>query len=192
MFPAHILHGTDDDILNKQNSLISKAVRTLGLRLIPGDLVDEALYYVRQTMAKQDAADPDAAKNRIIDAFAQLGVPVEALKDFLGHELSSIDPTELQLLRSTYSAIKDGETTWKAVMDDKAEREAEAKASASAARKSDAKKAEPATEKAQTRTDTAARKATATRQQPAPEPEPEPEPEMEEAPEGDLDNDMFG
>lgn len=192
--PVYILHGTDDDILNKQNSLISKAVRTLGLRLIPGDLVDEALYYVRQTMAKQDAADPDAAKNRIIDAFAQLGVPVEALKDFLGHELSSIDPTELQLLRSTYSAIKDGETTWKAVMDDKAEREAEAKASASAARKSDAKKAEPATEKAQARTDTAARKATATRQQPAPEPEPEPEPEMEEAPEmePENDNDMFG
>ena len=103
--PVYILHGTDDDILNKQNSLISKAVRTLGLRLIPGDLVDEALYYVWQTMAKQDAADPDAAKNRIIDAFAQLGVPVEALKDFLGHELASIDPAELQLLRSTYSAF---------------------------------------------------------------------------------------
>lgn len=41
--PVYILHGTDDDILNKQNALISKAVRTLGLRLIPGDLVDEAL-----------------------------------------------------------------------------------------------------------------------------------------------------
>lgn len=141
--PVYILHGTDDDILNKQNSLISKAVRTLGLRLIPGDLVDEALYYVRQTMAKQDASDPDAAKNRIIDAFAQLGVPVEALKDFLGHELSSIDPAELQLLRSTYSAIKDGETTWKAVMDDKAEKEAEAKAAASASAPAP-KKAEPA------------------------------------------------
>lgn len=188
--PVYILHGTDDDILNKQNSLISKAVRTLGLRLIPGDLVDEALYYVRQTMAKQDAADPDAAKNRIIDAFAQLGVPVEALKDFLGHELSSIDPTELQLLRSTYSAIKDGETTWKAVMDDKAEREAEAKASASAP-----KKAEPAAQKAQARNDSPARKASASRSKAAtaPAPEPEPEPEMEEAPEmePENDNDMF-
>lgn len=191
--PVYILHGTDDDILNKQNSLISKAVRTLGLRLIPGDLVDEALYYVRQTMAKQDAADPDAAKNRIIDAFAQLGVPVESLKDFLGHELSSIDPTELQLLRSTYSAIKDGETTWKAVMDDKAEKEAEAKAAASASATAP-KKAEPASQKAQARNDSPARKATATRQQPAPEPEPEPEPEFADGaePEGDLDNDMFG
>lgn len=191
--PVYILHGTDDDILNKQNSLISKAVRTLGLRLIPGDLVDEALYYVRQTMAKQDAADPDAAKNRIIDAFAQLGVPVEALKDFLGHELSSIDPAELQLLRSTYSAIKDGETTWKAVMDDKAEKEAEAKAAASAQ-----KKAEPAAQKAQTRNDSPAKKAGASRSQPAPAtapaPEPEPEPEFADGaePEGDLDNDMFG
>ena len=195
--PVYILHGTDDDILNKQNSLISKAVRTLGLRLIPGDLVDEALYYVRQTMAKQDAADPDAAKNRIIDAFAQLGVPVEALKDFLGHELSSIDPAELQLLRSTYSAIKDGETTWKAVMDDKAEKEAEAKAAASASAPA-TKKAEPASQKAQARNDSPARKASASRSQPAPapapEPEPEPEPEFADGaePEGDLDNDMFG
>ena len=193
--PVYILHGTDDDILNKQNSLISKAVRTLGLRLIPGDLVDEALYYVRQTMAKQDAADPDAAKNRIIDAFAQLGVPVEALKDFLGHELSSIDPTELQLLRSTYSAIKDGETTWKAVMDDKAEREAEAKAAASASAPAQ-KKAEPATQKVQVRNDGPAKKAGASRSQPAPAPAPEPEPEPKfgdgTEPEGDLDNDMFG
>lgn len=195
--PVYILHGTDDDILNKQNSLISKAVRTLGLRLIPGDLVDEALYYVRQTMAKQDAADPDAAKNRIIDAFAQLGVPVEALKDFLGHELSSIDPAELQLLRSTYSAIKDGETTWKAVMDDKAEKEAEAKAAASASAPAQ-KKVEPAAQKAQTRNDSPTRKASASRSQPAPapapEPEPEPEPEFADGaePEGDLDNDMFG
>ena len=195
--PVYILHGTDDDILNKQNSLISKAVRTLGLRLIPGDLVDEALYYVRQTMAKQDAADPDAAKNRIIDAFAQLGVPVESLKDFLGHELSSIDPAELQLLRSTYSAIKDGETTWKAVMDDKAEKEAEAKSAASASAPAP-KKAEPAAQKAQARNDSPAKKAGASRSQPSPAPAPAPEPEHEPEfadgaePEGDIDNDMFG
>ena len=126
--PVYILHGTDDDILNKQNALISKAVRTLGLRLIPGDLVDEAIFTVRKTMACQDAQDPDAAKNRIIDAFSRLGVQVESLKEYLGHELSSIDPNELQTLRALYSAIKDGETTWKAVMDDKADKEAEAKA----------------------------------------------------------------
>lgn len=128
--PVFILHGTDDDILNKQNALVSKAIRTLGLRHVPGEIVDEALQVIRQTMAKQDAADPDAAKNRLIDAFAQIGVAVEQLKDYVGHELSTLAPNELQTLRAIYSAIKEGETSWKAVMDDKAEKEAEAKQSA--------------------------------------------------------------
>ena len=169
--PVYILHGTDDDILNKQNALISKAVRTLGLRLIPGDLVDEALWYVRQTMQKQDAQNPDAAKNRLVDAFSQLGVAVEQLKDYVGHELSSLSPSELQTLRAIYSAIKDGETSWKAVMDDKAEKEAEAKAAGA--------KQEPATKKA----DTANKKVNT---EPAVEGD---EPTQESVPD---DNDMFG
>ena len=176
--PVYILHGTDDDILNKQNALISKAVRTLGLRLIPGDLVDEALFYVRQTQARQDAQNPDAAKNRIIDAFAQLGVQVEMLKDYVGHELSALDPNELQTLRAIFSAIKDGETTWKAVMDDKAEKEAESKA-AGAKQAPAAKKAAQPAEKA----DAAPRKV---------KPETvvvDAEPTPASAPE---DNDMFG
>ena len=170
--PTYIIHGSDDDILNKQNALISKAVRTLGLRLIPGDLVDEAIYCVRKTMATEDAQNPDAAKNRIIDAFSQLGVSVESLKEYLGHELSSIDPNELQTLRALYSAIKDGETTWKAVMDDKSEREAKSKEQPKAAPKQ-------ATAKKQ-----------ATKQAPAAEPEPEPETAQEQ--ESSEDNDMFG
>lgn len=176
--PVYILHGTDDDILNKQNALISKAVRTLGLRLIPGDLVDEALFYVRQTQTRQDAQNPDAAKNRIIDAFAQLGVQVEMLKDYIGHELSALDPNELQTLRAIYSAIKDGETTWKAVMDEKAEKEADTKA-AGARQAPAAKKAAQPAEKA----DAAPTKVN-------PEPAVEGDvPTQESVPD---DNDMFG
>lgn len=151
--PIYILHATDDEILNKQNALISKAVRTLGLRLIPGDLVDEALCEIKKTMAQQDRQDPDAAKHRIIDAFAQLGVSVEALKEFVGHELSALTPNEIQLLRTTFTSIKDGETSWKAVMDDKAEKEASAKEKLKQAGATTTKKAEPVTEKAQTRND---------------------------------------
>lgn len=172
--PVYILHGTDDDILNKQNALISKAVRTLGLRLIPGDLVDEALYYVRQTMAKQDAQNPDAAKNRLVDAFAQLGVAVEQLKEYVGHELSALSPAELQTLRGIYSAIKDGETSWKAIMD----AEAEKKAGKDAEAKRAAKK-QPAT----TQQPKSAPTATEQASEPA---------ETETASEGPNDNDMFG
>jgi hypothetical protein len=165
--PIYILHATDDEILNKQNALISKAVRTLGLRLIPGDLVDEALWEIKKTMAQQDRQDPDAAKHRIIDAFAQIGVSVEALKEFVGHELSALTPNEIQLLRTTYTSIKDGETSWKAVMDDKAEKEANAKEkqkqNATTAKKAEPKKDETVTEKAQTRND---KKSTAPKAQP--------------------------
>lgn len=126
--PVFILHGTDDDILNKQNALVSKAIRTLGLRHVPGEIVDEALQMIRKTMAKQDAADPDAAKNRLVDAFAQIGVSVEQLKEYVGHELSALSPNELQTLRAIYSAIKDGETSWKDIMDSEAEKNAEKEA----------------------------------------------------------------
>ena len=84
---------------------------------------------------------------------------VEALKEFVGHELSALTPNEIQLLRTTYTSIKDGETSWKAVMDDKAEKEANAKekqkqaATPTSAKKAETKKAEPVTEKAQTRND---------------------------------------
>ena len=172
--PVFILHGTDDDILNKQNALISKAVRTLGLRLIPGDLVDEALWYVRQTMQKQDAQNPDAAKNRLVDAFAQLGVAVEQLKEYVGHELSALSPAELQTLRGIYSAIKDGETSWKAIMD----AEAEKKAGKDAEAKRAAKK-QPAT----TQQPKSAPTATEQASEPA---------ETETAPAEPTDNDMFG
>ena len=172
--PVFILHGTDDDIMNKQNALISKNVRTLGLRLIPGDLVDEALWYVRQTMQKQDAQNPDAAKNRIVDAFAQLGVAVEQLKEYVGHELSALSPVELQALRAIYSAIKDGETSWKAVMDSEAEKKAEKEAET----KKGARKAPAAPQQAKT-----APTATEQASEPA---------EAETAPAEPTDNDMFG
>jgi hypothetical protein len=131
--PTYTVPATDDDILNKTNALISKAVRTLGLRLVPGDLVDEALWYVRETMKKQDAQDPDRAKRQIIDAFAKLGITVDALKDYLGHTLDIVDPAEIAELRNIFSSLRDGETTWKSVMDAKNEERAEvAKAKAKA------------------------------------------------------------
>lgn len=116
---VHIIEATEDDILNKQNALISKAIRTQGLRLVPGDLIDEALYTVRQTMKNKDAQDPDQAKRNLFDAFAQLGVGAGELAKWLGHKGESLTPKELQDLRGIYAAIRDSETTWREVMDEK-------------------------------------------------------------------------
>lgn len=124
---TYLLPGTDDDVLNKQNSLISKAVRTLGLRVIPGDLVDESMRLVLETQKKEDAKDPDAAKRAVLDGFTSVGVSVANIKDWLGHEADTINPKELNDLRAIFTAIRDGETTWKSVIDAKAEVEPENK-----------------------------------------------------------------
>jgi len=117
--PVFIIEATEDDLLNKQNALISKGVRTNGLRLVPGDIVDECMDICVQTQADEDAADPDAAKRTIFDSFAAIGVTVDQLKAFLENDGSTLTPKELSDLRAIYSAIKDGETNWREVMDEK-------------------------------------------------------------------------
>jgi hypothetical protein len=112
-----IIQGTDDDILNKQGALISKAIRTLGLRVIPGDLIDEAMAEVRATQCRKDAEDPDAAKRKIFDSFAEQGVTAEQLKEYLGHAGATLNPKELAELRGLFAALRDGETSWREIMD---------------------------------------------------------------------------
>lgn len=114
---VHLLEAGEDDILNKQNALISKAIRTQGLRLVPGDLIDEGQQLCRETMQNQDRADPDTAKKRLFDAFDDIGVRIEQIKAFLGHDGGNLSPKELADLRGFYAAIKEGETTWSAVME---------------------------------------------------------------------------
>ena len=114
---VHLLEAGEDDILNKQNALISKAIRTQGLRLVPGDLIDEGQRICRETMANEDKSDPDAAKHRLFDAFDDIGVRIEQIKAFLGHDGAKLSPKEMADLRGFYVAIRDGETTWTAVME---------------------------------------------------------------------------
>lgn len=117
---VHTIRATDDDILNKQNALISKAVRTLGLRLVPGDLIDDAMWQVKETQKNADAADPDSAKIRLFDAFGELGIKAAQLKEYLGHAADTLTPKELADLRGLYAAVRDGEATWREVMDSRA------------------------------------------------------------------------
>lgn len=114
---VYLLEATDDEILNQQNALISKAIRTLGLRLIPGDIVDECMDLVVDTQQKKDATDPDASKRKLFDSFAAVGVSVEEIKKYLGHAGEKLNPKELAGLRGIFSAIREGETTWREVMD---------------------------------------------------------------------------
>jgi len=119
--PVYTVPATDDDLLNKRAALISKAIRTLGLRIIPGDMQDEAEEIIKHVRLDEAARDPDAERKKIADAFGGIGVKADDLVEYLGHALDACSPAELVDLRGIYGAIKDGETTWKAVMENKAE-----------------------------------------------------------------------
>ncbi|WP_342049915.1 MULTISPECIES: hypothetical protein [unclassified Cupriavidus] len=118
---VYTVPANDDDLLNKRAAQISKAIRTLGLRIIPGDMQDEAEDIIKSVRMDEAARDPDAERKKVADAFAGIGVKVPDLVAYLGHSLDSCSPTELVDLRGIYGAIKDGEATWKSVMDNKAE-----------------------------------------------------------------------
>lgn len=114
---VYIVLATEDECNNKENAAISKALRNEGLRLIPSDIIDEALDVARNTMRAQDAADPAAAKKAVLDSFAALGImPVEVEK-YLDHKLDIISPSELEDLRSVYRAIREGEASWSDYID---------------------------------------------------------------------------
>lgn len=117
---VYTVPATDDDLLNKRAALISKAIRTLGLRIIPGDVQDEAEAIIKKIRLDKAAEDPTAERKRIADAFADIGVKATDLVSYLGHSLDTCSPPELVRLRAIYGAIKDGEATWKQVMENKA------------------------------------------------------------------------
>ena len=112
-----IVLATEDELLQKQQALVSKAIRTAALRLLPGDIVDEAEDAIKTTLRDRAAKDPDAEKKRIVDSFDEIGVGPKDLAVYLGHPLDRIQPAEMADLRQVYRAIKDGEATWEGVLE---------------------------------------------------------------------------
>jgi hypothetical protein len=109
---VYTIRATEDDMLTKQSAAESKAIRTLVLRLLPGDLQDEAKQAIYRTIEDQAAQDPDAEKKRLLDAFSSLGIQPNALREYVGHDLDALQPAQIAKLRGVYQALKDGEATW--------------------------------------------------------------------------------
>lgn len=118
---TYTVPANDDDLLNKRAALISKSIRTLGLRIIPGDLQDEAEEIIKAVRLDETAKDPDRARRKMVDAFGSVGVKATDLSEYLGHALDACSPQEMNDMFALYGAIKDGEATWKQVMENKAE-----------------------------------------------------------------------
>ncbi len=108
----YIVKATEDEVLTKQAAMISKALRNEGLRLIPQEIIEEAIDIARLTQQKDVSSNMDEARKKISDAFGGLGIQPKHLEEYLGHPMSMCVPAEITDLRAIFNAIKNGEAKW--------------------------------------------------------------------------------
>lgn len=113
---TYLVAATDDEVIIKQAAMVSKALRTCGQRLLPRDVLEEAIAQIRSTTLDKAKKDPDGEKKRLIDAFAEFSVMPSDLAALVGHSLDRLAPAEIAALRDTYRTIKSGEATWDEIM----------------------------------------------------------------------------
>jgi hypothetical protein len=111
------VEATEDELLTKEAALISKVLRNEGLRCIPQDIIDEAIDAARATMSGQYTEDPDAARKKLLDAFASVRVSPKMLEDYLGHKTDTISLDEWNDLRRLFRTVKEGAMPWREIVE---------------------------------------------------------------------------
>jgi hypothetical protein len=124
---VYLVEATEGDLLNKEGAAVSKAIRNLALRLLPGDIQDDARAAINSTLQNAAAKDPDAERKALADAFAAIGVQPKDLAKYLGHDLAQLVPAEMVELRRVYRALRESESTWKEILEAKVGTEEPAK-----------------------------------------------------------------
>ena len=112
---VYLVPATDDEIRRAGARQASMGLRGAILRLIPGDILDQAKAEVYRTRANAQAQDPDAYRKRVVDAFATIHISPVDLAWYLGVELDKATDSQVLELRAVYEALKAGETEWSTV-----------------------------------------------------------------------------
>jgi hypothetical protein len=90
----------------------SRRLRSCLLRVIPSDLVDDAIEQCNKTLASEAKGEPIAERAKKLAAYyADMGVTIEMIEAKLGHKISVMSESEYARLRRLWQAIKDGATT---------------------------------------------------------------------------------
>ena len=109
---VYLVAATSDEVFVKKAAHASKSIRTSGLRLIPHHIVEEAMETCRQALKERINKDPEAAKRKVFDAFAVLGIQPSEIEKYLGHPLAQVTPEEIAKLRTIYAALNEGTARW--------------------------------------------------------------------------------
>ena len=148
---VYIVDATQEEVTKREGAEASKAWRDGILKNMPADIKEECIDTVKKVAADETAKDPEAEKKTIMDGFAELGVTPVHLREYIGHDLATLIASENNDLRGLYRAVRDGETSWATIMEEReellAERAAEAKRAEKESAKANAGSATPATGK---------------------------------------------
>jgi hypothetical protein len=114
---VYLVEATEDEVRIRVNNEKSKAIRTDGLRLIPAWLKAECKRAIDATLEGEVKQDPDAQKRKVIDGFAESGVSVAELEEYLGHPMERLNPKEIIELKRLWVAVTNGEVSWAEVLE---------------------------------------------------------------------------
>lgn len=114
--PTYIVEATEDDVFQKQQNMVSKAIRNGALRLLPGDIQGECRTRLLAIRNGDAAKDPAGFLRKVVDGFAKLNVLPSHLEELVGHPLAQCTPHELTSLRELWTELHEGRTTWAEVM----------------------------------------------------------------------------
>jgi hypothetical protein len=113
---VYLRKTTEEELMKKQNSAVSKAIRNGVLRILPGDIQAACKQRIFDIRHGEVVEDPKAYQRKILGGFAGVGVEPKALTDWLGHDLNACSPAQMADLRDMYRDIRDGKTTWAEVL----------------------------------------------------------------------------
>lgn len=116
-YDVYVIEATSDEILDKENALTSKAMRTCLLRIVPGDILEEAIEQCYRTRDGEISADPATSRKKMVDACSSFGISAAQLAEYFGHSVDTCTTAEMGAMRSLLNAIKDKETTWAEAVD---------------------------------------------------------------------------
>lgn len=111
-----IVVATEDEVMVKQNAMLSKYRRNLILQLVPTDIVEDAKAVVDETIKRGIKENPDREKKVVMDNFSKLGVIPSELEKYIGHPIAQLTTDEIADLKDVYNSVNEGEDTWKNIL----------------------------------------------------------------------------
>lgn len=95
------------DIYEICANMASRRIRACILKIIPPDIIDDALEQCKATLEKSVDVRPEHIK-RLVDAFMAYGITKEMIEDRLQRHLTSIAPQQVIQLGNIFTSLEDG------------------------------------------------------------------------------------